>query len=189
MNIEISYRDDEPSLLSQSLTGSASTRLALGAARRQGAIPATGPRRSQLRRNDVARSRVTRSASTSLGRWRASSTGSGADQIASTVAPTTQCNDVARIGQFRDLSRFGNFGCTPWGTMGKARERQIILKTDQRNILLGMGPEGNSPRSQAVGTRTGSSSGMASSRSAKNGRWVMAHLPTGRPPEGRFPTE
>jgi hypothetical protein len=57
MKIEIRYGDHEPGLLSQSLTGSASTRLALGAARRQGAIPATGPRRSQLRCNDVARSR------------------------------------------------------------------------------------------------------------------------------------
>jgi hypothetical protein len=36
-------------------------------------------------------------------------------------------------------SRFGNYGCTLGGTMGKGRERQIILKTDQRTILLELG--------------------------------------------------
>jgi hypothetical protein len=34
---------------------------------------------------------------------------------------------------------FGNFGCTLGGTMGKGRERQIILKTDQRNVILELG--------------------------------------------------
>jgi len=29
-----------------------------------------------------------------------------------------------------------------FGTMGKARERQIILNTDQRTVLLEMGPGG-----------------------------------------------
>ena len=42
------------------------------------------------------------------------------------------------------------------GSMGKARERQIILKTNQCNILNEMGREENSPHSQAVGTRAGS---------------------------------
>ena len=37
-----------------------------------------------------------------------------------------------------------------------ARERQIILKTNQCNILNEMGREENSPHSQAVGTRAGS---------------------------------
>jgi hypothetical protein len=32
--------------------------------------------------------------------------------------------------------RFGNFGCTPWGTMGKSREPQVMLKTDKRKIFL-----------------------------------------------------
>ena len=36
-------------------------------------------------------------------------------------------------------ARFGNYGCTLGGTMGKGRERQIILKTDQRTVLLEMG--------------------------------------------------
>ena len=41
--------------------------------------------------------------------------------------------------------------------MGKERERRIILKTDQRNILLEMGREGKFPQSQVVGTEPGSS--------------------------------
>jgi hypothetical protein len=77
--------------------------------------------------------------------------GSGADQIASTVASTTQCNDVARIGQFRDLSRFGNYGCTLGGTTGKGRERQIILKTDQRTIFLERGWAENSSEIKRMG--------------------------------------
>jgi hypothetical protein len=28
--------------------------------------------------------------------------------------------------------RFGNFGCTPWGTMGKGHEPQVVLKTDEQ---------------------------------------------------------
>jgi hypothetical protein len=65
-----------------------------------------------------------------------------ADQTARTAAPATRCNDVARIGQFRDLSRFGNYGSTLGGDMGKGREPQIILKTDQRNVLLELGLDG-----------------------------------------------
>jgi hypothetical protein len=65
--------------------------------------------------------------------WRASSRGrecgSGADQIASTVAPTTRCNDVARIRQFRDFAGSMNFGSTPLGGTMSKREPQIILKT------------------------------------------------------------
>jgi hypothetical protein len=64
--------------------------------------------------------------------------------------------------------------------MGKVRERQIILKTDQRNILLEMGREGKF---------TAKSSGWDESRvflkddnevAVKNGRWMMTHLPAGR---------
>jgi hypothetical protein len=64
--------------------------------------------------------------------------------------------------------------------MGKTRERQIILKTDQRNILLEMGREGKF---------TAKSSGWDESRvflkddnevAVKNGRWMMTHLPAGR---------
>jgi hypothetical protein len=63
--------------------------------------------------------------------WRGSSTGrecgSGADQIASTVAFTTQCNDVVRISQFRRFAGSMNFG-TSLGVCGGQREPQIILK-------------------------------------------------------------
>jgi hypothetical protein len=38
--------------------------------------------------------------------------------------------------------------------MGKSREPQIILKTDQRNVILELGLGGNSKRNQAAGTRT-----------------------------------
>jgi hypothetical protein len=57
------------------------------------------------------------------------------DQTARTTAPATRCNDVARIGQLRRLTRFGSFVTTPGGFMGK-REPQIILKTDERKIVL-----------------------------------------------------
>jgi hypothetical protein len=38
--------------------------------------------------------------------------------------------------------------------MGKVRERQIILKTDQCNVLLELGPGGKSKRDQSDGTTT-----------------------------------
>jgi hypothetical protein len=41
------------------------------------------------------------------------------------------CSRTSPVG-CRD--RFGNFGSTPGGTMGKGREPQIILKTDQRSV-------------------------------------------------------
>jgi hypothetical protein len=50
---------------------------------------------------------------------------------------------------------FGNNGCTLGGTMGKGRERQIVLKTDQRTVLLEMGLGGKfQQKSSAYGTRT-----------------------------------
>jgi hypothetical protein len=46
---------------------------------------------------------------------------------------------IARcVGQEQAVTR-GNFGCSVGGTMGKTRERQIILKADQRTILLELG--------------------------------------------------
>jgi len=38
--------------------------------------------------------------------------------------------------------------------MGKSREPQIILKTDQRNVILELGLGENSKQNQAAGTRT-----------------------------------
>jgi hypothetical protein len=37
------------------------------------------------------------------------------------------------------ISRFGNNGCTLGGAMGKGREPQIILKTDERNVNIELG--------------------------------------------------
>ena len=42
----------------------------------------------------------------------------------------------------------------PWGTKGKARERQIILNTDQRTVLLEMGLGGKFQAKSSHGTRT-----------------------------------
>jgi hypothetical protein len=79
--------------------------------------------------------------------------------------------------------------------MGKTRERQIILKTDQRNILLEMGREGKF---------TAKSSGWDESRTflegdvlevaVRNGRWERTHVsvgPRSAPPltQHYFPTE
>jgi hypothetical protein len=50
-----------------------------------------------------------------------------ADQTVRTAAPVTRCNDVARISQFRRLTRFGNYATTPRGHTGK-RELSTILK-------------------------------------------------------------
>jgi hypothetical protein len=47
-----------------------------------------------------------------------------------------------------------NFGSTLGETMGKGRERQIILKTDQRDILLEMGLGGKFQAKSSYGTRT-----------------------------------
>jgi hypothetical protein len=86
------------------------------------------------------------------------------------------------------------FRMHPWGTMGKARERQIILSTDQRTVLLELGLGG---KFQAK------SSGWDENRTfleniveiaVRNGRWVLTHRPAGPPPapapvEHYFPTE
>jgi hypothetical protein len=64
-----------------------------------------------------------------------------ADQTANAAAPATRCNDVARIGRLRRLSRFGNKSTTsPGGHMGKC-ELSTILKTDERSIHLELGRE------------------------------------------------
>jgi len=38
-----------------------------------------------------------------------------------------------------NATSFGNFGSSVGGSMGKSREPQIILKTDQRNAILELG--------------------------------------------------
>jgi hypothetical protein len=42
--------------------------------------------------------------------------------------------------------------------MGKERQRETILKTDQRNLYPELGLQGNYPSNQVVGARTGSCS-------------------------------
>jgi hypothetical protein len=62
---------------------------------------------------------------------------------------------------------------TPLGLWRK-REPQNILKTDERNLLLEVGLEGNSSPKQCVGTKTRYSSKGTSSRSRA---WVPTNLP------------
>jgi hypothetical protein len=67
------------------------------------------------------------------------------------------------------------------GSMGKGREPQIILKTDERNLVFELGARGNSSSSQAVGM-TGSSSRTTSSRS-------QSRTAAGPPSARRQPSE
>jgi hypothetical protein len=72
--------------------------------------------------------------------WRGSSTGrecgSGANQTARTAAPATQCNDVARIGQFRRFARSMNFGSTLRGTCAGSApvDAKQLIGTDDRTL-------------------------------------------------------
>jgi hypothetical protein len=74
-----------------------------------------------------------------------------------------------------------NFGSTLGGTMGKGRERQIILKTDQRTLILELGLGGK------FQTR---SSGWDENRIFFEGvklksamaRWVLTRVPAGARP-------
>jgi predicted ATPase len=72
-------------------------------------------------------------------------------------ARTFSCRTSIRYSKAASSSSSNAFALsdrTPWGTMSKPRERQILLKTDQRNILLRNGRDGNLLQSQAVATRT-----------------------------------
>ena len=51
------------------------------------------------------------------------------------------------------------------GSMGKSREPQIILKTDQRNVILEMSQEGKFTAKSSSWMRTGSSLRTTSARS------------------------
>jgi hypothetical protein len=78
--------------------------------------------------------------------------------------------------------------------MGKSREPQIILKTDQRNVILELGLGENSKRNQVAGTRTEPFRRRCSEVAVRNGRWVLTHAPAeprpARPPaQHYFPTE
>jgi hypothetical protein len=79
--------------------------------------------------------------------------------------------------------------------MGKGRERQIILKTDQRNVLLEMGLGGKlQARSSGWDENRTFLEGAALEVAVRNGRWLLTHVPAGprpAPPPAQhyFPTE
>jgi hypothetical protein len=62
--------------------------------------------------------------------------------------------------------------------MGKGRERQIILKTDQRT-LLGLGGKFQQKSSAWDENRT-FLEGDVLEVAIRNGRWVLTHVPAGR---------
>ena len=79
--------------------------------------------------------------------------------------------------------------------MGKAREPQIILNTDQRTVLLEMGPDGKfqAKSSECDENRT-FLEGDVLEVAVRNGRCVLTHVPAGprpAPPPAQhyFPTE
>jgi hypothetical protein len=83
----------------------------------------------------------------------------------------------------------------PWGTMGKARERQIILKTDQRSFVLELVLGGKlQVRSSGSDENRTFLEGDDLEVAVRNGWWVLNHVPAGpcpAPPPAQhyFPTE
>jgi hypothetical protein len=79
--------------------------------------------------------------------------------------------------------------------MGKGRERQIILNTDQRDILLEMGLGGKfQTRSNGRDENRIFLEGVVLEVAVRNGRWVLCHIPAGQrpapgPAQHYFPTE
>jgi hypothetical protein len=51
------------------------------------------------------------------------------------MAPTTQCNDVARIGQIRRFAGSINFGSTPSGVHGQPARAADHPETDERKVI------------------------------------------------------
>jgi hypothetical protein len=61
--------------------------------------------------------------------------------------------------------------------MGKGRERQIILNTDQRDILLEMGLGGKfQTRSNGRDENRIFLEGVVLEVAVRNGRWVLCHI-------------
>jgi hypothetical protein len=94
-----------------------------------------------------------------------------------------------------ELERRPQFGRVPsGGYIGKSPEPQIVLKTDQRTILLELGLGGKSEANQAAGMRTEFFlEGDKLEVSVKNSRCVPTHLPAGPrskapPVQHYFPT-
>ena len=67
--------------------------------------------------------------------------------------------------------------------MGKSREPQIILKTDQRNVILEMSQEGKfTAKSSGWDENRTFLEGDALEVAVRNGRWVLTHRPAGPRP-------
>ena len=74
--------------------------------------------------------------------------------------------------------------------MGKEREPQIILKTDERNLVLKLGARGKFVvKSSSWNENQAFLKDDKLEVAVKSGRLVMAHLPTGRPAEDTIPDE
>ena len=79
--------------------------------------------------------------------------------------------------------------------MGKGREPQIILKTDQRTLLLELGLGGKfQAKSSGWDENRTFLEGDVLEVAVRNGRWVLTHVPAGprpAPPPAQhyFPTE
>jgi hypothetical protein len=88
-----------------------------------------------------------------------------------------------------------DYGCREGGSMGKSCERQIILETDQRTVLLEMGLGGKfQQKSSAWDENRTFLEGDVLEIAVRFGRWVLCHVPAGPPPpaapsEHYFPTE
>jgi hypothetical protein len=78
---------------------------------------------------------------------------------------------------------FGNFGSTLGGTLGNGREPQVILKTDQRTILLELGLGGKFlAKSSGWDENQIFLEGDVLEVAVRNGRWVLG---TSRPDRAR----
>jgi hypothetical protein len=66
---------------------------------------------------------------------------------------------------------------SPSGGLGKGREPQIILKTDERNLVFEFGARGNSSSSQALDDNRVFLENDKLDVAVKSGRLVVAHLP------------
>ena len=79
--------------------------------------------------------------------------------------------------------------------MGKGRERQIILKTDQWKVILELGlGENSKAKSSGWDENRTFLEGAVLEVAVRNGRWVLTHVPAGprpAPPPAQhyFPTE
>jgi hypothetical protein len=79
--------------------------------------------------------------------------------------------------------------------MGRGCERQIILKTEQRTLLLELGLSGKfQAKSSGWDENRTFLEGDVLEVAVRNGRWVLCHVPAGPPPPAKpaehyFPTE